>query len=424
MLGRLLLVQRQQMTQQRRRGDPARCICMSTPLPTGRRSALLPINRLWYVTLNIWVLWSWSIFSHVNQLFPLFQAVHSVSKDTSFDNSGIGKFSRINYRELYDYIKRFLTEARDAYPRWYDKLMKKWNQEVFAFHNQTGSNIPIGGANTVLTADEQIENEIQRAMAGLTSMDSDTDDEAQGPRSESSAATIPPNSSTPPGPPASNAPSDEDSNIYVSDSVPTPATIGVALLAPILVRDIYQSHLISTFWYILFTPQTVDTEPTVLPTLSLVQIVAVVLPVEAVSNDIQAAKASAKPSKARKPAQKLSKGRAPKASAASQPVQANTQDPKPVAGPATRRSARNLGWSIIVSSLIQPRVPLVGAVLAIIMSIVAIYVMTTQRSYVLWVTLLTWLYHKRRARGACHWYLRVLWAYSNLKTPTKKRTLV
>jgi len=77
--------------------------------------------------------------------------------------------------------------------------------------------------------------------------------------------------------------------------------------------------------------------------LSLVQIVAVILPVEAVSNNIQAAKASAKPSKARKPAQKLSKGRAPKASAASQPVQANTQDPKPVAGPATRRSARNLG---------------------------------------------------------------------------------
>jgi len=138
-------------------------------------------------------------------------------------------------------------EARDAYPRWYNKLMKKWNQEVFAFHNQTGSNIPIGSANTVLTVDEQIENEIQCAMAGLTSMDSDTDDEAQGPWSKSSTATIPPNSSPPPGPPASNAPSDEDSNIYVSDSVPAPATIGIALLAPILVCDIYQSHLISTF---------------------------------------------------------------------------------------------------------------------------------------------------------------------------------
>ena len=177
-----------------------------------------------------------------------FQAVHSVSKDTSFDSSGIGKLSRINYRGLYDYIKRFLTEAKETNPRWYDKLMKQWNQEVFAVHNRTGSNIPISTANRVLTVDEQIEEEIQRAMEGLKAMDSDTDDDDQSPQSSQfSTSTAPPNSSTPPDPLTFDAPSDEEYDIYDNDPAPAPATFSIALSAPILVRDIYQSHLISTF---------------------------------------------------------------------------------------------------------------------------------------------------------------------------------
>ena len=128
--------------------------------------------------------------------------------------------------------------------------MKQWNEEVFAIHNRTGSNIPIGTANRVLTVDEQIEEEIQRAMEGLKAMNSDTDDDDESPQSSQfSASTVPPNSITPPDPLTLDAPgpSDEEYDIYDNDPAPATATVSIALSAPILVRDIYQSHLISTF---------------------------------------------------------------------------------------------------------------------------------------------------------------------------------
>ena len=101
--------------------------------------------------------------------------------------------------------------------------MQKWNEEVFATHNRKGTNIPIASSATSINSG--IEDQINRAMQDLMSMDSDSDSDtakerpSAGPQQAPVRLTITPHVNP-----------DDDFDIYAGDEPVqnVPAQIQVA----------------------------------------------------------------------------------------------------------------------------------------------------------------------------------------------------
>jgi len=88
-----------------------------------------------------------------------------LSKDTSFDQTGVGKETKIQYYVDYDFYKRWLLHAKAKSSRWLNCLLGTWNAEIFSNHNKTVGNLPKGEGETIVFVDDA--NEIARDMAGL-----------------------------------------------------------------------------------------------------------------------------------------------------------------------------------------------------------------------------------------------------------------
>jgi len=102
--------------------------------------------------------------SDTSELVLFWKLSNVVSKDTSFEGSGIGKQSQINYAANFDQIKRFLVTAKFKQPGYHQRLMEEWDQEVFSKQLKKSGNHP----NTeYIDVDEDPDTQINREMERL-----------------------------------------------------------------------------------------------------------------------------------------------------------------------------------------------------------------------------------------------------------------
>jgi hypothetical protein len=93
------------------------------------------------------------------------QTRYILSKDNCFDQSGIGKETKIQYYADYDFYKHWLLRAKAKNPTWVDRLFATWNEEIFSHHNKTVRKLPDGEGETIELVDDA--EEIARDMEDL-----------------------------------------------------------------------------------------------------------------------------------------------------------------------------------------------------------------------------------------------------------------
>ena len=54
-----------------------------------------------------------------------------------FDQTGVGKETKIPYYADYDYYKHWILLAKSRNPDWGDSLFARWDAEVFSEHNKS-----------------------------------------------------------------------------------------------------------------------------------------------------------------------------------------------------------------------------------------------------------------------------------------------
>ena len=54
-----------------------------------------------------------------------------------FDQTGVGKETKIQYYADYDYYKHWILLAKSRNPDWVDSLFARWDTEVFSEHNKS-----------------------------------------------------------------------------------------------------------------------------------------------------------------------------------------------------------------------------------------------------------------------------------------------
>ncbi|KAF8956123.1 hypothetical protein BDZ97DRAFT_1758592 [Flammula alnicola] len=97
-------------------------------------------------------------------------ARYILSKDEQFDNGGIGPQTQITYSVDFDYYKHYLTQAqhRPASAAWVEKLLFRWDEEIFSTHNKSKGNFPASDAAEVIELDDAAEIERELDMLHLT----------------------------------------------------------------------------------------------------------------------------------------------------------------------------------------------------------------------------------------------------------------
>jgi len=96
-----------------------------------------------------------------------------LSKDTSFDHTGVGNQTKIPYYSDYDFYKHWILRARSQNSEWAETLFAKWDAEVFSQHNKSTGGSPNDEGETINLDDDA--DEIARDMDALHFDDSDQD---------------------------------------------------------------------------------------------------------------------------------------------------------------------------------------------------------------------------------------------------------
>lgn len=91
---------------------------------------------------------------------------YAISPDTQFNNSGIGGVTKINYRNDFDFYKRYLIEANVNSPKTIQALLRQWDEELFSSHNDAKGHTNSENAETIHIDDDN-DDEMAREMRML-----------------------------------------------------------------------------------------------------------------------------------------------------------------------------------------------------------------------------------------------------------------
>lgn len=132
---------------------------------------------------------------------------YAISPDTQFNNSGIGGVTKINYRNDFDFYKRYLIEANANYPKTIQALLRQWDEELFASHNDVKGHTDAENAEVIPIDDD---DEMAREMQMLELRSDSPQNEPDGDPDEAELS------------PVDNQLGDEgeDENMHASDNDP------------------------------------------------------------------------------------------------------------------------------------------------------------------------------------------------------------
>jgi len=99
------------------------------------------------------------------------QTRYVLSKDTVFDQTGVGNHTKITYYADYDFYKHWILRAKANKPDWVASLFAKWDAEVFSEHNKSSTNGPDSDCEVIDLAGDA--DEIVCDMEDLEINDSD-----------------------------------------------------------------------------------------------------------------------------------------------------------------------------------------------------------------------------------------------------------
>lgn len=161
-----------------------------------------------------------------------------LSKDSRFENDGIGPQTQIRYGADFQYYKRRLTESYHSAnsSHWVQTLLATWDREVFFHHNKRkGLTVDDENTETIDIVEDDVDgNEITEGIEHLRLW---SEAQANAPNTDPGAnSAAGPGHNSPPARPTIMNDSDHDDfdDIYGDEAppIPTPAVPAVNLSTP------------------------------------------------------------------------------------------------------------------------------------------------------------------------------------------------